>query len=230
MRLRIGQRQRRAPGAADHHPALEAEFFADHLHVRDQMRQRVGVAAALGAAAAGAALVEQHGVEAFGIEQPAVIGLAAAAGPAMQVDRGDAAERGRRSRHRSRGRRRRQAVPRSAAQTDRRVVTDFPASASGAMLAFRLQRAAGEIAIEEAVVVGGGLGVGGFEDLLVHRRQRAGRIGIAGVAGQRKGLAAAAAEIDFLEFAALARLGHPAGAAIAVEGFGILPDPGDRMI
>src|SRR6187399_2887519 len=82
---------------------------------------------------------------------------------------------------------------------------DFPASASGAMLAFRLQRAAGEIAIEETVVVGGSLGGGCFEDLLVHRRQRAGRIGIAGIAGQRKGLAAAAAEIDFLEFAALAR-------------------------
>src|SRR5258708_29195538 len=98
------------------------------------------------------------------------------------------------------------------------------------MLAFRLQRAAGEIAIEEAVVVGGGLGGGSSEDLLMHRRQRAGRIGIAGIAGQRKGLAAAAAEIDLLEFAALARLGHSAGAAIAVEGFRVLPDPGDRMI
>ena len=31
-------------------------------------------------------------------------------------------------------------------------MTDFLASASGAMIAFRLQRAAGEIAIEEAVV------------------------------------------------------------------------------
>src|SRR5689334_14711791 len=98
------------------------------------------------------------------------------------------------------------------------------------MLAFRLQRAAGEVAIEETIVVGGGLGFGGLEDLLVHRRQRAGRIGIAGVASQRKGLTAAAAEIDLLELAALARLGHPAGAAIAVEGFGVLPDPGDRMI
>ena len=55
------------------------------------MRQRIVLAAALGAAAAGAALVEQHRVEAFGIEQPAMIRLAAAAGPAMQIDRGDAA-------------------------------------------------------------------------------------------------------------------------------------------
>ena len=75
-----------------------------------------------------------------------------------------------------------------------------------------------------------GLAFGLLEDLLVHRRQRAGRIGVAGIAGQRKGLAAAAAEIDFPEFAALARLRHPAGAAIAVEGFGVLPDPGDRMV
>src|SRR6185312_3394266 len=109
-------------------------------------------------------------------------------------------------------------------------LTDLPASASGAMLAFRLQRAAGEIAIEEAVLVRGRLALGVLEDLLVHRRQRTGRIGIAGIAGQRKGLAAAAAEIDFPEFAALARLGHPAGTAIVVEGLGILPDPGDRMV
>src|ERR1700710_1788518 len=95
---------------------------------------------------------------------------------------------------------------------------DFLASASGAMLAFRLQRAAGEIPIEEAVMVGGGLGGGSSKNLLVHRRQRAGRIGIAGIAGQRKGLAAAAAEIDLLEFAALGRLRHPAGVAVAGKG------------
>ena len=64
----------------------------------------------------------------------------------------------------------------------------------------------------------------------MQRREGAGRIGIAGITRQRKGLAAAAAEIDFAEFAALARLRHPAGAAVAVEGFGVLPDPGDRMI
>ena len=54
------------------------------------MRQRVVLAAALGAAAAGAALVEQHRVKALGIEQPPVIGLAAAAGAAMQIDRRNA--------------------------------------------------------------------------------------------------------------------------------------------
>src|SRR6202790_773569 len=118
----------------------------------------------------------------------------------------------------------------SGANGSERRFTDFPASASGAMVAARLQRTTGEVAIEETVVVGGGLELRLFENLLMHRRQRAGRIGIAGIAGQREGLAAAAAEIHFPELAALARLRHPAGAAIAVEGFGILPDPGDRMI
>ena len=121
MRLRIGQRQRRAPGAADHHPALKAEFFADRLHVRDQMRQRVVFAAALWAAAAGAALVEQHGMKALGIEQPAMIRLAAAAGPAMQVDRGDAAVAADALDIDLVAVADRRAVPRSAAQKDRRV-------------------------------------------------------------------------------------------------------------
>src|ERR1700733_12947872 len=62
------------------------------------------------------------------------------------------------------------------------------------------------------------------------RRHRAGRIGGASIAGQREDMTATAAEIDLPELAAFARLGHPAGAAIAVEAFRILPDPGDRMI
>ena len=126
MRLRIGQRQRRAPGAADHHPALEAEFLADHLHVRDQMRQRVVLAAALGAAAAGAALVEQHGVEALGIEQRGD-DRAGSRCRGRHADRPRGCRRrGRRFRHRSRGRRRPAAAPRSAARTDRRDADDLP--------------------------------------------------------------------------------------------------------
>src|SRR5260370_15949691 len=98
------------------------------------------------------------------------------------------------------------------------------------MVAARLGRTPGEIAIDETVVAGRSLGLGQLENLLMQRRQRAGRISIAGIAGQREGLAAAAAEIDFPELAAPARLRHPAGAAITVEGLGILPDPGDRMV
>jgi hypothetical protein len=37
-----------------------------------------------------AALIEQHGMKALRIEQPPVIGLTAAAGAAVQIDRGDA--------------------------------------------------------------------------------------------------------------------------------------------
>src|ERR1700721_3814185 len=94
----------------------------------------------------------------------------------------------------------------------------------------RLGRAPGEITIDEAVVVAGSFRLRQLENLVMQRRQRAGRVGIAGIAGQREGLAAATADIDFPEFAALAWFGHPAGAAIAVEGFGILPDPGNRRI
>src|SRR5260221_13608417 len=98
------------------------------------------------------------------------------------------------------------------------------------MVAACLQRTPGKIAIEETVAAGRGLKLGLLENLLMHRRQRAGRIGVAGISRQRKSLAAAAAEIDFPELATLARLRHPAGAAIAVEGFRILPDPRDRMV
>src|SRR6266576_1925578 len=89
----------------------------------------------------------------------------------------------------------------SGANGSARLV-DFPASASGAMLVFRLQRAAGKVAIEETGFAGRGLALGLLEDFLMHRRQRAGRIGVAGISRQRKGLAAATAEIDFAEFAA----------------------------
>src|SRR5882672_8752449 len=114
----------------------------------------------------------------------------------------------------------------------------LPASASGAIafvLAFvlaiaRFQRAAGKIAVEEAAFAAFGFAHRLLEDLVMQRRQRAGRVGIPGVAGQREGLAAAAAEIGFAEFAGLARLGHPPGAAIAVESFRVLPDPGDRVV
>src|SRR5258708_24548636 len=106
----------------------------------------------------------------------------------------------------------------------------LPASTSGAIISARLERAAGKIAVDEPADIAGRLRLRHLENLLVHRRQRAGRIGIGGAAGQREGLAAAAAEIDFLEFATAARFRHPAGTAIAIEGFAVLPDPGDRMI
>src|SRR6516225_11179701 len=104
------------------------------------------------------------------------------------------------------------------------------APASGAMLAACLRRAAGKITVEKVLAAFGCFLLGLLEDRLMHRRQRAGGIGIAGIAGQRKGLAAATAEINLPELAAPTRLRHPARAAIAVEGFRVLPDPGDRMV
>src|SRR5580698_5581151 len=78
----------------------------------------------------------------------------------------------------------------SGANGSERLPVDLPASASGAMVVVRLQRAASKISIDEAVVVGSGFGLGHLEDLVMQRRQRAGRVGIAGIARQRKGLAA----------------------------------------
>src|SRR5450432_2371107 len=118
----------------------------------------------------------------------------------------------------------------SGANGSDRGCAEFAAPASGAMVAARLGRSPGEIAVDETVVIGRGFRFGLLEYLLMHWRQRAGRIGVAGIAGQREGLAAAAAEIDLPELAAFARLRNPAGAAIAIGGLGILPGPGDRMI
>src|SRR5262245_9355995 len=98
------------------------------------------------------------------------------------------------------------------------------------MIVARFRCPTGEIAIEEAVLLGGGLELRLLEDGFVQRRQRAGGTGIGGVARERKGLAAAAAEIDLTEFAGFARLLHPAGAAIAVERLRVLPDPGNGVI
>src|SRR5260370_31146994 len=96
---------------------------------------------------------------------------------------------------------------------------DFPASASGAIVAACLQRPTGEITIDKAVVVGGGFALGLLENLFVLGRQRAGGIGVAGLARQRKSLAAAAAQIDFPALAPLSRLRPPARAAITGERF-----------
>src|SRR5258708_40051080 len=83
----------------------------------------------------------------------------------------------------------------SGANGSGREFKDFPASASGAMVAARLRRAPGEIAIDEAVVAGRRLARGLLENLLVQRRLRAGRVGIAGITCKRKRRAAAACEI-----------------------------------
>src|SRR6266540_4756841 len=56
------------------------------------------------------------------------------------------------------------------------------------------------------------------------------RVGCAGVTGEREGLAAAAAKIQLATRAACARLLHPCAAAESIEGRGICPDVGERML
>ena len=75
-----------------------------------------------------------------------------------------------------------------------------------------------------------GLGARKRHHLAVIGRQRASRVGVAGVAGDGHGLAAAAAEIDVLEGAGAARLLHPFGAAEGVERLAVEPDVEQRPI
>ena len=83
MRLRVGQRQGRAPRAAEQLPALDAEVRAQPLHVGDQVPGGVGLQAGVRQRAAAAALVEQHDAVARGIVIAAHGGVAAAAGAAV---------------------------------------------------------------------------------------------------------------------------------------------------
>jgi hypothetical protein len=83
-----------------------------------------------------------------------------------------------------------------------------------------------------APVIIGGVGLDGRKpgDFCVVGSEVAYRIGCGGVAGEREGLAAAAAEIQLSTRAACARLLHPCGAAEGVEGRGIRPDVRERTL
>ena len=87
MRLGIGQRQRRAPRAAEHQPFVEAGHLAQPLDVGDEMPGRVGLEAGVRRRLAAAALVEQDDVVELRIEQPPLLGRDGAARPAMQEHR-----------------------------------------------------------------------------------------------------------------------------------------------
>src|SRR5258708_18163670 len=75
----------------------------------------------------------------------------------------------------------------SGANGSERLPLALPASASGGIVAARLQRTTGEVAIDETVVGGRRFGLGQFYNLLVQRRQRPRRVGIAGIARHRRG-------------------------------------------
>ena len=121
MGLRIGQRQCRAPGAANDHPAVEAELSRGSLPCPRSDAAgcwlRGGPLGGCGRRRAGRTAPRES-----------VRGRTAGDDPAgsrcraRHADRPRACRRrGRRFRHRCRGRRRRRVVPMSAAQTDRRV-------------------------------------------------------------------------------------------------------------
>jgi len=84
MRLGIGQRQRRTPGTAKHHPAVDTKLFAQFLDVRHQLPS--GVIAQLGVRSGlpATALVEQHDAIALRVEKPPVHRLATGPWPTVQ--------------------------------------------------------------------------------------------------------------------------------------------------
>ena len=89
--LRVGDREGRAPRAADNKPALDAERLANALDVRHQARRVVIDEAQPGLAQPRAALIEQNGAKDSGVERPRMGALAAAARPAVEKDRRNAA-------------------------------------------------------------------------------------------------------------------------------------------
>src|SRR5687767_6124100 len=83
MRLRVGEGERTAPGAAEHQPALDAELLAQLLDVVDQVPGGVVFEAGVGRALAAAALVQQNDAVMRWIEVAAMPGCGAATGSAM---------------------------------------------------------------------------------------------------------------------------------------------------
>ncbi|MPM56844.1 hypothetical protein SDC9_103660 [bioreactor metagenome] len=92
--LSVGQRQTRAPRAAEHLPLLDPQHCADLLQIGDQIPGGVG-RHLLGRArlrdmrrrGPAAALVEHHDAVALGIEEPTPLGATATARAAVQEDR-----------------------------------------------------------------------------------------------------------------------------------------------
>src|SRR5438552_1501292 len=70
----------------------------------------------------------------------------------------------------------------------------------------------------------------GLVDQVPERTQRADRIGVGSVAGEREGLAAAATEDDRLPGTGAAWLLHPRVTPERLEGRRLVPDPLDRVL
>ena len=88
MRLGVGERQRRTPGAAEQQPGFRADHLAQLFEIGNEVPRGVRLQAAMRRRPAGAALVEEEDLVARGIEQPPVVRPRAAARPAVQEHRG----------------------------------------------------------------------------------------------------------------------------------------------
>jgi hypothetical protein len=86
--LRVGERQRAAPRAAEHLPAADREVLAQRLDVRDQVPRGVVDEAGVRRALAAAALIEQHDAMPRRIPEAAVHAARAATRPTMQKQHG----------------------------------------------------------------------------------------------------------------------------------------------
>ena len=86
MSLGIGDRQRRAPGTAEHDPALDPEHGSEYLHVGDQVPRRVLAQFAQGCRAPGSALVEADEAVVVGVKQSPVVRRPGTPGAAMKED------------------------------------------------------------------------------------------------------------------------------------------------
>src|SRR5690606_27140405 len=80
----VGQPQRAAPGAAEHQPALYIEMPPQLFDVGDQMVGGVVARFAEWRAAPAAALIQQDNAIVRGIEEAALVRIAAATRPAVQ--------------------------------------------------------------------------------------------------------------------------------------------------
>ncbi len=87
----IGERQGRAPRAADDHPFLDCVMLADGFDIGDEVLCRIRRAREMRVTASGAALIEEKCMMARGMENCAVAVLRAAAGSAVQKDSRDGA-------------------------------------------------------------------------------------------------------------------------------------------
>ena len=84
VRFGVGERQRRAPRAAEDRPPFDPQVLAQPLEIGDEVRRAVVLKLGGRHGTPGAALIEQDHAPESGVEKAAVVRQAAAARPAVQ--------------------------------------------------------------------------------------------------------------------------------------------------